>query len=210
MTTQVTSPGADGSDSRERLPARVRGTLDVITDTERRTLRPIGTTAREVADRTDALLAGLSCDPAVWIFQGVRPSGQTGPPISHAISAGNQVMLIESVAWPPGRYAALASGDIHCGDRYIGQSVRHLTTAIEHWRQVLPPDLRVSAMVIVHPAGPGEMVLPATPDQPIAWAHAHSAVGEIWGRLRGRRRGQELADSRQAVAALTLATAEPG
>jgi hypothetical protein len=207
MTMHAISVSTDNSVQCPEPPGRVHGTLGVIADSERRTLRPIGTTAREVAERTGALLAHLAADPAVWIFQGVRPCGHAGPPISHVISVGREVMLIESVAWPPGRYAALDSGDIHCGEQYIGQSTGHLTSALRYWRQLLPADHRASAMVVVHPTTTGELVLPTVCDQPIAWAHAHSALAEMRARLGGC--GHERAASKTAIAALFQALADP-
>src|SRR6516162_8910334 len=95
---------ADQARPATALPGRCHGSLDVITDSERRGLRPIGTTAREVAARTGALLNDLLALPGVRIFQGVRPDAAPDMPrIPHAVSAGRQLILIESVAWPPGQ-----------------------------------------------------------------------------------------------------------
>src|SRR5690348_457879 len=46
-------------------PGRWHGSLDTVTDSERRGLRPIGMTAREVAVRTGALLRAV---PGVLVF----------------------------------------------------------------------------------------------------------------------------------------------
>jgi len=186
------------------LPGRCHGSLDAITDSERRGLRPIGTTAREVATRTGALLNDLLALPGVRIFQGVRPdTAQDMPRIPHAISAGRQLILVESVAWPPGQYAARTAGRIHCDGMYIGQSVRPLINAVRHWRQTLPRGHRVSAMVVVYPTTAGRLTLPAPATRDLAWTCADDAVRAIQARLP---RGQP-AVSMKAVAALFAATA---
>ena len=70
------------------------------------------------------MLGELPAGPGVRIFQGVRPAAAEDlPRIPHAISAGRRLILIESVAWPPGRYQARADDRIHCDGTYIGQSV---------------------------------------------------------------------------------------
>jgi hypothetical protein len=186
------------------VPGRYHGSLDAITDSERRALRPIGTSAHEVAVRTGALLTDLLALPGVRIFQGVRPAAAEDlPRIPHAISAGRQLILVESVAWPPGQYAAKAAGRIHCDGTYIGQSVRPLINAVRHWRETLPPDHRVSALVVVHPATEGELTLPASTTRDVAWTCANDAVRTIRARLpRGRQ-----AVSMRAVATLFAATA---
>ena len=56
------------------LEQRYFGNLNAITDSEQRPLRPIGSTAREVAARTGVLLTDLASDPSVRIFHGVRPA----------------------------------------------------------------------------------------------------------------------------------------
>ena len=81
-------------------PGRWYGSLDTVTDSERRGLRPIGMTAREVAARTGVLLRAL---PGALVFQGVRPAAEELPRIPHAISAGRRLILVESVAWPAGQ-----------------------------------------------------------------------------------------------------------
>jgi hypothetical protein len=185
-------------------PGRCHGSLDVITDSERRGLRSIGTTAREVATRTGALLNDLLALPGVRIFQGVRPdAAQDMPRIPHAVSAGRQLILVESVAWPPGQYAARAAGRIHCDGTYIGQSVRPLINAVRHWRQTLPRGHRVSALVVVYPTTAGHLTLPAPATRDLAWTSADDAVRAIHARLP---RGQP-AVSMKAVAALFAATA---
>jgi len=204
MTRSADRGITDPARAATALPGRCHGSLDAITDSERRGLRPIGTTAREVATRTGVLLNDLLALPGVRIFQGVRPdTGQDMPRIPHAISAGRQVILVESVAWPPGRYAARAAGRIHCDGTYTGQSVRPLINAVRHWRQTLPRGHRVSALVVVHPTTAGHLALPAPATRDLAWTCADDAVRAIQARLP---RGQP-AVSMKAVAALFAATA---
>ena len=148
------------TDPSEPPSPRWHGTLDMIIDSERRALRPIGTSAHEVAARTGSLLAALLVAPNVRVFQGVHPEAGGIPPIAHAISAGHRVMLIESVAWPPGTYHTAPEGRIHCDGVYIGQSVRPLLAAVCHWRRSLSPGHEISALVVVHPTGLGELALP--------------------------------------------------
>ncbi len=195
---------ADRGKARQAAPAaRCHGHLGTIIDSERRALRPIGSTAQEIAERTAALLCDLFALPGIHIFQGVRLMAADAPRISHVIIAGRQVVLVESVAWPPGRYAAEATGRIYCGGTYIGQSVRPLLDAVRYWRQILPSGHRVSALVVVHPTTAGDLALPPT-TRGLTWSHADDAVRDIRGRLTGVRQ----AISMKAVAALVAATAE--
>jgi hypothetical protein len=189
------------------LSRRCHGSLDAITDSERRGLRPIGITAHEVAVRTGALLVDLFTLPGVWIFQGVRLAAGDVPRIPHVVSAGHVLVLVESVAWPPGRYATTATGQVHCDGVYIGQSVWPLITAVRHWRQALPRGHRVHAMVVVHPIADGDLALPA-PDRPeLGWAAASDAFHDLRACLpRGRPA------SATAIAVLAAATTgeQPG
>ena len=155
---------------------RWHGSLDTITDSERRGLRPIETTAREVAARTGVLLGELPAGPGVCIFQGVRPAAAGDlPRIPHAISAGRQLILVESVAWPPGRYHQEADGRIHCDGTYIGQSVLPLVNAVRYWRDALPRGHRVRALVVLSPTAEGDLALPATVAEKLAWTRACDA-----------------------------------
>jgi hypothetical protein len=186
------------------LSRRFYGSLGAITDSERRALRSIGLTAQEVAARTGGLLAASLALPGVRIFQGVRPATADVPRIPHAINSGSRVILVESVAWPPGRYVVMPTGRIHCDDVYIGQSVRPLISAVRHWRSTLPRGHRVSAMVVVHPTSDGGLALPAPQGRDLAWTRAATAVCDIRACLPpGRQRV-----SIRAVAALIAATAE--
>jgi hypothetical protein len=182
---------------------RWHGSLDTITDSERRGLRPIETTAREVAARTGALLGELPAGPGVRIFQGVRPTAAEDlPRIPHAISAGRQLVLVESVAWPPGRYHQEADGRIHCDGTYIGQSVLPLVNAVRYWRDALPRGHRVGALVVVYPTAEGDLALPATVAEELAWTRGCDALRTLRARLpRGRPA------SARALAVLVAATA---
>src|SRR5215468_5971972 len=97
------------------LAHRCHGSLAPISDSERRALRPIGATAYEVAALTGMILSELLVHPGVRIFQGVRAITNAGEPcIPHVVNVGRRLVLIESVAWPPGRYDTTATGRIHC------------------------------------------------------------------------------------------------
>lgn len=185
------------------LDQRHHGTLDVITDSEWRPLRPIGMTAREAASRTGALLTDLLAIPAVRIFHGVRPAGPGLPPVPHAVSAGRQLILVESVAWPPGRYDTAADGRVRCDGTYIGQSAGQLVAAARQWSELLPRNHQVMAMVVVHAAACGEMILPAPAGRDLAWVPAGNAVTE----LRRRISPGAPAVSRNVIAALAESTA---
>lgn len=166
-----------------RLASRYHGSLEAITDSERRALRPIGTTERDVAERTGELLAGLLDRPGLWAFQGIRPTTADSPRIPHAISAGRQLVLVESVAWPPGRYTTTPLGRIHCDGVYIGQSVAPLLAAVEHWRATLSRSHQVGALVVVHPTAQGTLALPAVTACGLAWSRACDAVRYLVGLL---------------------------
>jgi hypothetical protein len=181
-------------------PGRWHGSLDTVTDSERRGLRPVGMTAREVAVRTGALLRAL---PGILVFQGVRPAAGELPRIPHAISAGRRLILVESVAWPPGRYRQGADGRIHCDGMYIGQSVLPLVSAVRCWQATLPRGHRVSALVVVHPSEEGALVLPDAVTGEVAWTRARDTVRAVRSRLP---RGRPVTSAR-AVAALVAATA---
>jgi hypothetical protein len=185
------------------LKQRYHGTLEAITDSERRSLRPITATAYEVATRTGEMLADLIAIPSVRIFHGVRPAGADLPPIPHAISAGRQLVFIESVAWPPGCYETAENGRIHCDGTYIGQSVRPLIATVRYWRKILPKSHQVSAVIVVHAAG-GGVTLPAATSGDLAWVYAHNAVRDIRQRILCGRQSV----SRNLVAALIAATAD--
>jgi hypothetical protein len=191
------------ADRSESPSPRWHGTLDSITDSERRALRPIGMSAHEAAARTGSLLAALLAIPSVRIFQGIRPEAGGVPPIAHAITAGPRLVFVESVAWPPGRYHTAVGGRIHCDGVYIGQSVGPLIATVGHWREKLPPGHEVSALVVVHPTGRVEPALPDTIAGDLAWSRACDAVRQIRSCLPPG----SAPVSMKTLAALTQATA---
>jgi hypothetical protein len=185
------------------LEQRYFGNLNAITDSEQRPLRPIGSTAREVAARTGVLLTDLATDPSVRIFRGVRPADPSLPLVPHAISAGRRLVLVESVAWPPGRYEAGPDGRILCDGIYIGQSVQALRTAARQWAGLLPRNHRVMAAVVVHRTAKGEITLPAGGPKDLTWVLADNAIAELWPCIAGGGRSV----SRNAVVTLMASTA---
>lgn len=186
------------------MSRRSYGNLETITDSERCALRSIGRTAREVAATTGSLLADLLAQPGVRIFQGVRSPNTNMPRIPHAISAGRRLLLVESVAWPPGRYATTDAGRICCDGVYIGQSVRPLITAVHHWRETLPRGHRVSAVVIVHPTCEGHLALPTATGGDLRWTH----VGNTTCDIRAHFPPGQPATSSRTVATLIAATGD--
>lgn len=185
----------------ELLDGSFHGSLDAITDSERRPLRPIGTTALDVAARTDVLLSSLVTAPEIRIFHGVRPASGSAPLISHAICVGRRLILVESVAWPPGWYDTETDGRINCDGVYIGQSAGPLVEAVVRWRALLPIGHRVKAVVVVHRSTDGDLRLPASGE--IGWVLAEDAVRDLRELLPHRRQ-----TSVRAVAALIAATAD--
>lgn len=171
---------------RSLLERRYHGSLDAVTDSEQRPLRPIGTTAVDVAARTGALLAELVANPSVRIFRGVRPTGVDASPTTHAIAAGRSLILVESVAWPPGQYRTGGGGRVHCDGVYIGQSAGPLLASLRHWRRVLPRGHRVSAVVVVHHSDGRRYGLPESTRTDLVWSLADEAVDEIRRQIPGR------------------------
>jgi hypothetical protein len=186
----------------EVLERRYHGSLAVITDSERRSLRSIGASSYDVAARTGVLLAGLTAVPGVRIFLGVRPAGTHLPPTPHAVSAGRHLVLVESVAWPPGCYRIAPTGEVLCDEVYIGQSVRPLRDVVRHWRRMLPRGSRVTAKVVVHPPPGGTVALPRT-DGDVTWLLARDAEADIREHIASDSRPPH----RSTVAALVSASA---
>ena len=150
------------------------------------------TTAYEAAACTDCILVGLIAIPGLWIFRGVRTATLDQPLIPHALAAGRRLILIESVAWPPGRYESLADGRICCDGTYIGQSAAPFLAAARQWRKALPVDHQVSAVIIVHGGAAADISLLAAADRALAWVRAENAVLEVRRRLA---HGLELASA---------------
>jgi|SRR5712691_7952830 len=190
------------------LIRRSHGNLDEVIDSERRALRPIGTTTHEVAVATGKLLGELLSLPSVRIFHGIRPIEANQPCIPHAISAGRQLILVDSVAWPPGEYATMPTGKIYCDGRYIGQSVRPMINAVRYWRGILPTGHQVTGLVIVHPTpDAGQAPIPPVPTSAdLFWSPAHEAVRDLGDRLPPGKQPVSL----PAMNALVAATSEEG
>jgi hypothetical protein len=163
-------------------------------------------TANEVAARTGVLLSELLSLPAVRIFQGIRQATGGLPRIPHAVIAGGRLLLVESVAWPPGRYTMSVDGGIHCDGVYIGQSAQPLIVAVQHWRAMLSAGHQVSAVVVVHAAADQAPDLPAPPGGDLAWLPATDAVRD----LRACLPAVLPAISLRTVAVLVAATADDG
>jgi hypothetical protein len=160
---------------------RCFGTLTDVSDSERRALRPIGQTVAQTVALTEALLDELVELPGSLLFLGVAtPTGDL-PRIPHAVYAGNQVILVESVSWPAGRYEVDQQGRIHCNSIYIGQSIRQLGEAVQQWRAVLSEDHHVGAVVVVH--GPEALELSVGGDRDVRWATAADALALIRSTL---------------------------
>jgi len=159
------------------------GSLDGLTDSERRPLRPIGSSAREVAARTGRLLTTLRATPGVRVRAGVRIAAGHQP-IGFAITAAAQVVLVESVAWPRGSYSTAPDGRVLCDGIYIGQSVRPLVAAVRRLRRTLPHQHWVGAVVVVHPYGPGPVALPETAPAGLTWLRPGDAADHIGRFLR--------------------------
>lgn len=184
------------------LEQRYHGSLEAIDDSERRSLRPIAARAYDVAARTGNLLNALLTIPSVRIFRGVH-SGMVGLPlIPHAISSGRQLILVESVAWPPGRYETAGDGRIHCDGTYIGQSVRPLLAAVQQWQDHLGKRYYVSAVLVVHTDAEGEIMLSTGACDGLAMIRSEYAIGQIRQRILDAPQ----AVSRDLVAALIAAT----
>lgn len=181
------------------LATRLHGNLDATLGGEGRSLRAIGTTTHEIAAQTGFLLGRLVERPGVRIFHGVRCPAAT---VAHAVTAGRRVILVESVAWPDGRYEVDPDGRIRCDGLYIGQSTAMLMAAVRYWRAALPRTHHVSALVVVHPVGTVAHSLPAGSGADLAWARPEDALALI--RERAPRRP---AVSTRSFAALVAATA---
>jgi tetratricopeptide (TPR) repeat protein len=179
------------------LHQRLHGDLVAVGSDGCRPLRSVSAATSDVLGRTDELLARLISIPSVRIFRGVRPAELAGLLVGHAISAGRRLVLVESVAWPPGEYRLDAAGLVRCDSRYIGQSAQPLAAAVRAYRRSLPRGHRVEAVVVVHQSGSGPYTLPAsTPD--LGWIFAD----ELAGHLRALLTRQPGTVSRHVIAAL--------
>lgn len=184
------------------LGKRQHGDLSTIGRSGPRPLRPIGASAAEVAGWTDRVLAELVSVPNVRVFRGIRPAGSTLPASGHAVAAGRRLVVVESVAWPPGWYRTDADGRVLCDGQYIGQSVRPLVAVVGHLRRLLPRSHRVHALVVVHRTGAGRYALPTSTGE-LGWTLAGDAGPRLL-ELLGPHRATV---SRQVLAALGPGTA---
>jgi hypothetical protein len=157
---------------RGEVPARLlhrrwHGNLTTISADEYRALRPIGMARADAVLRTEDLLRPLTDIPSVRIFRGVPALAAAG----FAVTAGRLVLVVEPVAWPPGRYLMDATGQIRCDSRFIGQCAGPLAATVAALRRGLPRTHRVRALVAVFPIADGAFSLPvATKD--VAWTLA--------------------------------------
>ena len=150
------------------LHRRWHGDLTAISADEYRALRPIGMARADAVRRTEDLLRPLTDIPSVRIFRGVRLGGAAA---AFAVTAGRLVLIVEPVAWPPGRYLLDATGQIRCDRRFIGQSAGPLAAGVAALRARLPRSHRVRALVAVLPIADGPFVLPV-PTKEVAWTLA--------------------------------------
>jgi hypothetical protein len=159
-------------------------------------LRPIGVTYADVTAGTDRFLTGLDGVANLRVFRNVRPPGGVRR-VGHAVAVGPAVALVESVAWPPGRYSVEARGRVHCDGAYTGQRIAPLLRAAETMRPALPDGHELTAVVVVHRTSSGRYELPSsTPD--LTWTYAEDLAVALRKRLR-RPRGRL---SSRTVAAL--------
>jgi hypothetical protein len=154
-------------------------------DSERRPLRPIGTSAEDVNTRTGRLLARFARRPGVRLFSGV-PAGAGQTPIPHAISAGRLLVLVDSVAWPTGTYSTAPNGQVLCDGTYIGQSVRQLVRTVQRLRRVMPHQFRIEAVIVVHPSLPAAPTLPETGPAELSWLPPAGLAPHLRRKLRLR------------------------
>src|SRR4051812_32369333 len=134
MTKSRWTPAPAGHREEHIMAYRLRGTLERLTDDDRRPLRPIGMSVREAAARTGSLLERLTDIPGVRIFAGVRVAHR-GPRIVFAASTASHVLLVESVAWPSGEYTVAGEGRVFCDGVFIGQSVQQLRGSVSMLRR---------------------------------------------------------------------------
>ena len=65
-----------------------------------------------------------------------------------------------------------------------------MVNAVRYWRDALPRGHRVDALVVVYPTAEGDLALPATVAEELAWTRACDAVRTLRARLpRGQHAG---------------------
>ena len=182
-----------------QLSRRQHGDLARTAAEEHRALRPVGVDRADVLQRTDALLERLLDIPSVRLYRGVRLGGAREAVAGHAVSAGRLLLFVESVAWPPGRYAMDATGRIRCDGQAIGQSAGPLVRAALAFGRLLPRNHRVRSIVVVYRSGAGRYTLPAD-SRDLGWVYAEDVAERLTAVLA--RHGRTV--SRHTVAALSL------
>ena len=130
---------------------------------------------------TDRQLLSLSL-PGLHIFRGLRSPGLPGPPVAHGVAVGRSVVLIESVAWPPGRYSVAETGAVLCDGIRTGQSINYLRQAVGGWELGLSAAYRVSALVVIH--GEGQILLPEAVER-VCWVRSEDLVAWLAAMLDG-------------------------
>jgi hypothetical protein len=149
-------------------------------------LRPVGARAADVVAWTGGVLAALLEVPSVRIVSGVGPASADAVPVSHAVAAGRVLVLVESVAWPGGRYDLDAQGRVISDGMWIGQSVAPLMRTVAAWRALLPRSHRVSALVVVHASDGGPVQLAPRRFADVALVDADGCRDEIRAVLPAR------------------------
>jgi hypothetical protein len=166
-----------------RLVERRRyGELPAAATAGSRSLRPVVADDQEIIARTDAQLSALTVMPGVRIFRGVRAGQPARVIATHAVSAGPVVVLVESVAWPPGSYHVDGAGRVLCDGLHTGQSVEDVVASVATCQALLPRDHQVSAVVSVERTGSGGYALPP-PSAGLSWTFAEDLVATLTARL---------------------------
>jgi hypothetical protein len=176
---------------------RRHGELPSAATHGRGSLRSVGAGGAAVAARTDTQLGALTVLPGVRIFRGIRASHPFRVIATHAVSAGRVVVLVESVAWPPGDYRVDPDGQVWCDGLPTGQTTVGLQAAVAACRRRLPRDHLVRALICVHRTAAAGYLLPA-PGRTVSWTFAEDLVETLMPHLAP----YAAAVSRHVVAAL--------
>jgi hypothetical protein len=188
----------DARAPRRLAERRFHGELPAAATAGSRSLRTVGADSDEIVARTDARLSALTVMPGVRIFRGVRGGNPARVVAMHAVSAGPVVVLVESVAWPPGHYQLDGTGRVRCDGVPTGQTVEELVASVAECRRLLPRDHQVSALVSVHRTGSDGYVLPL-PERAVSWTFDDDLVATLTARLAWH----SASVSRHVVAALS-------
>lgn len=172
-------------EARAPLPVaehRRHGELPPATAGGNRSLRSVGADGAALAVRTDTQLGGLTVLPGVRIFRGIRAGDPARVVATHAVSAGPVVVLVESVAWPPGNYGLDRGGQVICDGVPTGQATTGLERAVARCQALLPRDHQVRAVVSVHRTGSSDYLLPS-PGRTVSWTFAEDLVETLMPHL---------------------------